>query len=131
MKFAMLSAATRALLVLSCARCSKPARFSAQARAGKPAPTNTRFPFPPLVNANYGSGRSKRSAIQALVSKGEAAARWGVSTRTFDRLRQTDAEFPTPYVVLGVLRWRADELDAWLEEQRDSGGHQDRRHRRI
>src|SRR5262249_11221872 len=66
----------------------------------------------------------------ALLSKSEAAKRWGVSTRTFDRLRQS-AGFPAPYVMLAALRWRADELDEWVEAQRDTAHRQQQRHRRI
>lgn len=40
----------------------------------------------------------------------------GVSRTTFYRLRR-DTDFPKPVRMLGLLRWRKDEVQAWIDSQ--------------
>lgn len=56
-----------------------------------------------------------------LLSPKVAAESIGVSLASLYRLRAKDPTFPKPFkLTAGCVRFRADELDAWLESKRQS-----------
>lgn len=53
-----------------------------------------------------------------LQSDKQVAARLTVSRATVWRYTRTDPDFPKPIKLsAGCARWRADEVDAWLESR--------------
>ena len=62
-------------------------------------------------------GRPSATLGPLLLTASHVAARLGMSTRSLRRLRQ-DPRFPKPRVKGRVPRWRASDIEAWVEGRR-------------
>jgi predicted DNA-binding transcriptional regulator AlpA len=56
---------------------------------------------------------------ERLLSAHDVARRLQVSISTFWRLRAAD-QAPPAVKIGGVLRWRPDDVEAWIADQRDA-----------
>ena len=65
-----------------------------------------------LVGSEGGQARPGTPSI--LVSARTLAKRLGISVRTLWRLR-TSGKLPHPIRLGGAIRWRAAEIDAWID----------------
>lgn len=52
-----------------------------------------------------------------FLSCGEVAELLGVSKATVYRIRRGDEHFPRAFVIWHMLRFRSDDLEAWIDRQ--------------
>lgn len=50
----------------------------------------------------------------ALISKKDAAMMLGISTRSLDKLRSQDDRFPSEIRIMGAVRWRVTDIEAYI-----------------
>jgi excisionase family DNA binding protein len=69
-----------------------------------------------LMDVPEAQSSPAKKLVRSLVSVDELARRLGVSASTVRRWRR-DGKLPEAVVLGGVVRWRPETIEEWLEEQ--------------